>query len=248
MDRRIIRHGVTDSTSLRAFAALEEGTAVHGDVHLASAQTEGRGRLGREWSSPPGGDLYASVVLLPPAPGFDPVGLTMAVGLGVLRGLERLGGADLSLKWPNDVVDARGAKLAGVLVESRGLQTSAPHYVAGFGVSVTRREFPAELVKERPVTSLALCGVETDAERTLEGVLDELGAALSQLSASPHILCSAFVERAGLYGQDLELTRGSESHRGRLLGLDLDVGITLASLDGGEVIFPLEHVSALRHI
>lgn len=248
MDRRIIRHGVTDSSSERAFAALADGTAAHGDVHIAQAQTAGRGRLGREWSSPPGGDLYASVVLLPPAPGFDPVGLTMAVGLGILRGLERLGGASLSLKWPNDVVDAGGAKLAGVLVESRGLQLSAPHYVAGFGVNVTRTEFPLELMEERPVTSLALCGVETDAERALEGVLDELDAALSQLSASPHILCSAFVERAGLYGEDLEVTRGSERHLGRLLGFDLDVGLTLAALDGEELIFPLEHVSALRHI
>ncbi len=248
MNRRIIRHGVTDSTSLRAFAALADGTATHGDVHVASAQTAGRGRLGREWSSPPGGDLYASVVLLPPAPGLDPVGLTMAVGLGVLRGLERLGGVSLSLKWPNDVVDAQGAKLAGVLVESRGLQPSAPHYVAGFGVNVTRTEFPPELLEERPVTSLALCEVETDAERALEGVLVELEAALGQLSTSPHVLCSDFVERAGLHGQDLEVTRGSEHHRGRLLRLDLEVGLTLASLDGGEAIFPLEHVSGLRHI
>ena len=248
MDRRIIRHGVTDSSSERAFAALAEGSAAHGDVHVASAQSAGRGRLGREWSSPPGGDLYASVVLLPPAPGFDPVGLTMAVGLGVLRGLERVGGAELSLKWPNDVVDAEGAKLAGVLVESRGLQPSAPHYVAGFGVNVSRTEFPPELSEERPVTSLALAGVETDAEQTLEGVLVELEAALSQLSASPHILCSAFVERAGLYGRELEVKRGSERHRGHLLGLDLEAGLTLSSLKEGELIFPLEHVSGLRHL
>ncbi|MCH2105554.1 MAG: biotin--[acetyl-CoA-carboxylase] ligase [Planctomycetes bacterium] len=248
MDRRVIRHGVTDSTSERAFAALAEGSASHGDVHLASAQTAGRGRLGREWSSPEGGDLYASVVLLPPPPGYDPVGLTMAVGLGVLRGLERLGGAELALKWPNDVVDDDGAKLAGVLVESRGLQPNAPHYVAGFGVNVTRTEFPAELERERPVTSLALCGVEADAERALTEILSELEASLSQLADSPHILCSAFVERAGLYGGELEVQRGSETSRGRLLGLDLDAGLCLATQAGEELTIPLEHVSALRHI
>ena len=70
----------------------------------------------------------------------------------------------------------------------------------------------------------------------------------SQLSASPHNLCSAFVERAGLYGQELEVTRGSERHHGHLLGLDLDVGLTLSSREGGELIFPLEHVSGLRHL
>ena len=248
MDRRTIQHGVTDSTSERAFAALENGTAAHGDVHVAESQTAGRGRFGRKWSSPPGGDLYASVVLLPPPPGWDPVGLTMAIGLGVLRGLERLGIAGLRLKWPNDIVDSGGAKLAGVLVESRGFQPGAPHYVAGFGVNITRTEFPPELLEERPVTSLALCGVEADAERSLESVLDELDAALTQLEAAPHILCSAFVERAGLYERDVEVTRADTTLRGRLLGLDLDVGLTLASEGDAQVVIPLEHVSALRHI
>jgi len=215
---------------------------------VALTQTAGRGRLGKGWSSPPGGDLYASVVLLPPPPGLDPVGLTMAVGLGVLRGLDRLGTEGLMLKWPNDVIDSEGAKLAGVLVESRSLQPDAPHYVVGFGVNVTRTEFPPELLAERSVTSLALCGVDSNAERALEGILDELDAALSQLAANPHILCSAFVERAGLYGRDIEVSRGGERLRGRLLGLDLEAGLTLASESGGEVPLPLEHVSALRLI
>jgi len=247
VDRRTIHHGVTDSTSERAFAALTDGTAVHGDVHIAESQTAGRGRLGRTWSSPVG-DLYASVVLLPEPPGWHPVGLTMAVGLGVLRGLERLGVLGLRLKWPNDVVDTEGAKLAGVLVESRGFQSGAPHYVAGFGVNVTRTEFPPELLAERPVTSLAMCGVDSDVQRTLGEVLTELDAALTQLNTNPHILCSAFVERAGLYERDVEITHANTTLRGRLLGLDLDTGLTLAAEDGAQTVISLEHVSALQHI
>jgi len=248
VDRRTIHHGVTDSTSERAFAALEDGTASHGDVHVAESQTAGRGRLGREWSSPPGGDLYASMVLLPQPPGWHPAGLTMAVGLGVLRGLERLGAAGLRLEWPNDVVDAGGAKLAGIIVESRGFRQDAPHYIAGFGVNVTRTEFSPELLAERPVTSLALCNVDADAERALDEILVELDAALTQLDAAPHILCSAFVERAGMYEHDVEVTQADTTLRGRLLGLDLDEGLTLASEDGAQVVISLEHVSALRHV
>ncbi|MCH2104515.1 MAG: biotin--[acetyl-CoA-carboxylase] ligase [Planctomycetes bacterium] len=248
MDRRVIRHGVTDSTSERAFAALAEGSASHGDVHLATAQTRGRGRLGREWSSPEGGDLYASLVLLPPPPGYDPVGLTMAVGLGVLRGLERAGGEELMLKWPNDVVDAAGAKLAGVLVESRGLQPDAPHYVAGFGVNITRTEFPAELTAERPVTSLRLLGITADTEGVLEEILGELEAALTQLIANPSALCSTFVRRAGLFNGPLEVQRGKELCRGRLLELDLEIGLTLETAEGAALTIPLEHVSALRQV
>lgn len=248
MNPRVTHHGVTDSTSERAFAALADGTAAHGDVHVAESQTAGRGRLGREWSSPAGGDLYASLVLLPPPPGWPPAGLTMAVGLGVLRGLERLGAADLLLDWPNDVVDVAGAKLAGILVESRGFRSDAPHYVAGFGVNVTRREFPPALLEERPVTSLALQGVDTDAAHALTQILDEVDAALTQLDTTPHILCSAFVERTGLYEQDVEIRKMDTTLSGRLLGLDLDSGLTLASEDGTQVIIALEHVSLLRRI
>ena len=246
METRIIHHGATDSTSERAFAALSDGSAAHGDVHTASAQSAGRGRLGREWSSPPGGDLYASLILLPKPPGFHPAGLTMAVGLGVLRGLERLGASDLRLKWPNDIIDTDGSKLAGVLIESRGLRPDAPHYVAGFGVNVTRTAFPPKLQAERPVTSLALQGVEADAAQTLDAILPEVDAALSQLDSSPHILCSAFVERAGLYGGDVEVTRAGESLRGRIVSLDLEDGLTLDSTEGGRVVLSLEHVSALQ--
>ena len=49
MEFRIFEHGVVDSTSDRAFAALAEGSARHGDVHVATGQTAGRGRRGSRW-------------------------------------------------------------------------------------------------------------------------------------------------------------------------------------------------------
>ena len=248
MNYRVIHHGATDSSSERAFAALADKSASHGDVHVAESQTAGRGRLGREWSSPPGGDLYASLVLLPQPPGWPSPGVTMALGLGVLRGIERLGAADLRLKWPNDVVDKEGAKLAGVLIETRGLDRESPHYVAGFGVNISRTEFPQELLAERPVTSLALCGVETDAESALEEILAEVDAALQQLEKTPKILCSAFVERAAIYGQEVEVTKMEERLRGRLLDLDLTTGLCVVVEGGEQVNIPLEHVSAVRSV
>ena len=248
MKQRIIQHGATDSSSERAFAALTEGSALNGDVHVAESQSAGRGRLGREWSSPPGGDLYASVILLPQPPGWHPAGLTIAAGLGVLRGLERLGATKLSLKWPNDIIDSAGAKLAGVLIETRGLKEDAPHYVTGFGVNLSRTSFSPELVAERPVTSLALMGLEIDAESALAQILPELDAAIQQLEKSPNVLCSAFVERAGLYGREVELKNLEETARGRLVDLNLETGISLISDDRARINIPLEHVSDLRSI
>ena len=68
MTLRVLRHGIVDSTSERAFAALADGSARHGDVHVAEGQSAGRGRLGRLWASAPGEGLYASLVLLPGPP------------------------------------------------------------------------------------------------------------------------------------------------------------------------------------
>ena len=65
---RVIEHGTVDSTSERAFAALACGEARHGDVHVATAQTAGRGRRGASWSSAKDAGLYMSVVWLPPPP------------------------------------------------------------------------------------------------------------------------------------------------------------------------------------
>ena len=248
MKQRIIQHGATDSSSERAFAALNEGSALNGDVHVAESQSAGRGRLGREWSSPPGGDLYASVIFLPQPPGWPPAGLTIAAGLGVLRGLERLGATRLSLKWPNDIVDSAGAKLAGVLIETRGLKEDAPHYVAGFGVNLSRTVFPPELLAERPVTSLALLGLEIEPESALAEILPELDAAIQQLEKSPNVLCSAFVERAGLYGRDVEVKKLDETTRGRLVDLNLETGLNLISGEGAQIKVPLEHVSGVRSV
>ena len=126
MQFRVLRHGVVDSTSERAFAAIEDGSARHGDVHVAEAQTRGRGRLGRSWASAPGEGLYLSTVLLPGPPPLSPTALTMATGLAVHDAVRGLGVDAVRLDWPNDVV-VDDAKLCGILVESRGLTPAAPH-------------------------------------------------------------------------------------------------------------------------
>lgn len=139
-------HAEIGSTNDRALAWAREG-APHGALVTADAQTAGRGRLGRVWASPPGG-LYASVVLRSDArAGFGAIGL--AVGLGLREGLARWLPQTL-LKWPNDLL-CGGRKLGGVLCEARWY-AGAADIVAGFGINVEQREFPAGLT----ATSVAI--------------------------------------------------------------------------------------------
>lgn len=141
---RVEGGGPTGSTNDDARALALAG-APEGTVTLASAQNAGRGRFGRVWASPEGG-VYLSAVLRPES--LAETGpLPLVIGLGVARGIERLG-VDTRLKWPNDVL-LDGRKLAGVLVESRSAGTETAWVIAGIGVNVYRpRTTGTETVQE----------------------------------------------------------------------------------------------------
>lgn len=244
MTWRIHHHGVVDSTSERAFAALAAGQARHGDVFVATGQNAGRGRLGRRWESPPGEGLYLSLVVAPPAPGPPPPALTLAGGLAVLEGAERLGLRGARLDWPNDLVVAEH-KLAGVLVESRGLDPARPCYVLGIGLNVRQRAFSAELSGERAVTSLLLEGVDVDPATALGAVLAALAPRLEQALAGDPTLGRDFLARTGLLERRVEVHSSGTTHRGEFVALDPARGLTLRTALGTLAI-PLAHVQGVE--
>jgi len=239
MEHRRFAHGTTDSTNERAFAALAAGDALHGDVHVAAAQTAGRGSRGREWLSAPGDGLYASVVWMPRAVA-SPAVLTMAAGLAVRDALLELGLAAARLKWPNDVLVGE-EKLAGILIESRGLDAARPAFVCGIGVNVGRRAFPDGL--RRPATSLALHGIGVAPDELLERLLPHLDARFAQVANEPDALADDFQSAARIAGA-LRVRLGDETVEGELARFGLD-GIELATPAGTRTI-ALEHATAVE--
>lgn len=123
----------TGSTNQEARSLAESG-AREGTVFLAASQTSGRGRLGRDWASPPGG-AYMSMVLRPPVSPLEVGSLALAVAVGVARGVQACSGVEPSLKWPNDVL-VDGRKLAGILLEMAAEADRVTWVVAGIGVNV----------------------------------------------------------------------------------------------------------------
>lgn len=102
---------------------------------VADTQTEGRGRNGRVWSSPPG-NLYASLLLIDPAPPNRAAELGFVAGVAVIHALREIlcGDRRLAIKWPNDIL-YDGAKLCGILLESANLPDGRFACVAGIGVN-----------------------------------------------------------------------------------------------------------------
>jgi BirA family transcriptional regulator, biotin operon repressor / biotin---[acetyl-CoA-carboxylase] ligase len=104
-------------------------------VLLAEHQTGGRGRRGRSWIAPPGGAICLSIAWQYPDLPADLSALSLVVGLAAVAALGAVGVTGVKLKWPNDLVTARG-KLGGILIEMRAEAGGPVHLVIGIGLNV----------------------------------------------------------------------------------------------------------------
>lgn len=133
--RRLEARKTTGSTNDDAAALLAEvsGGAV---VCLAEEQTAGRGRRGREWFSPWGRSFYGSFgwVFAEGLPALE--GLSLAVGVALVRALRRYGVQGVCLKWPNDL-EVDGAKLGGILIEVQAEAGGHCQAIIGVGINLS---------------------------------------------------------------------------------------------------------------
>lgn len=129
-------HEAIDSTNRRARELAENGAT--DSVVIASAQTAGRGRLDRDWESPPGG-VYLSIICQPElSPAESPL-YTLAAAVATTRAARETG-INARIKWPNDVLVANEndgeRKLAGILTEMQGEADRVAWLVVGIGVNI----------------------------------------------------------------------------------------------------------------
>jgi BirA family transcriptional regulator, biotin operon repressor / biotin---[acetyl-CoA-carboxylase] ligase len=165
-------------------AALAERGASEGTTVVATAQTAGRGRFGRQWFSPPGAGLYVSIVCRNAA--AAPL-LTLAGGVAVADGIRAATGLPVQIKWPNDVVvvggtPARRRKLAGILAEASTGADGLQHVILGFGINLRSAAYPQELTDTATSIETEL-GKAPETGPVLAETLAELSVRVAQLAA-----------------------------------------------------------------
>lgn len=143
---------------------------------LTEEQTEGRGRLGRAWVSPPGVSLLFSVLLEPPVQSARLPELTVVAGEAVREAIAQVTGLEPEIKLPNDVL-VGGRKTAGILAEARDGRV-----VLGIGVNVNLRE--RDLPEDMATSLLVETAGEVDRIELLVEILDRLEQAYSDWVAS----------------------------------------------------------------
>ncbi|HEX2826691.1 MAG TPA: biotin--[acetyl-CoA-carboxylase] ligase [Burkholderiales bacterium] len=147
--------------------------AASGSVLATEWQQSGRGRMGRAWQAGIGRALAFSVLWRYAQGASALSGLSLAVGVAVVRALRAIGAGDVELKWPNDVL-WRGAKLAGILVELSGDTLGPSAVVVGIGVNV-RLSAAMRARIDQPAADLeSACGGTLDRNAVLGAVLREL--------------------------------------------------------------------------
>lgn len=138
----LLLHEQVDSTNSLLLNLAQQGQT-HKSVLAAEWQSQGRGRRGRSWWAPLGSGLTFSLLWRFQRPLTALSGLSLAVGLALVRGLHGLGVADAKVKWPNDILIG-GRKLAGILIETHGDMLSSAAAVIGIGLNIRSVSEPAE--------------------------------------------------------------------------------------------------------
>ncbi|MDR0700805.1 MAG: biotin--[acetyl-CoA-carboxylase] ligase [Azoarcus sp.] len=206
-----------------------------GKVHVLAAtrQAAGRGRRGRQWLAWPGGSLTFSVLWHFVPASSAPAGLSLAVGLALVRALEKLGVAAVALKWPNDVL-VHGAKLAGVLVELLPGRRAAPAAVIGIGLNL---RLPANAIipgQAGGATDLVReMGEPPAREHLLAAILTELHPMLATYErAGFGLLRNAWQKRNAFANLPVQVNGESANIAGICLGADEDGALLVHTAAG----------------
>lgn len=205
---------------------------------LAERQTAGKGRRGRIWFSPYGKNLYLSVSWTFHQGVAAVQGLSLAVGVALVEGLEELGLSGARLKWPNDVL-LQGKKLGGVLIELSGDAAGECRVVVGVGMNLAMSDLPAEVLEGRldqPWADLKSAGLACDRNRLSSVLIRRLVELLADYPERGFQYYRAAWQAYNAHANCMvELTTPAAKVTGRMLGVGDDGALLLATSRGERV-------------
>jgi BirA family biotin operon repressor/biotin-[acetyl-CoA-carboxylase] ligase len=198
---------------------------------VADEQSRGRGRFGREWRSPPG-NLYASLLLVDPAPPPLSAQLGFVAGVALASALQKILGSDerLKLKWPNDAL-YNGAKLSGLLLEGASRPNGLFGCVIGFGVNCQSSPGDAPY----PTASLQSIGAASADRETLFSELSDAVADWLEIWGRGEnfaAIRAAWLDHAGGIGGPVRVSRYNSVLDGIFRGVDAQGRMLLERSDG----------------
>lgn len=225
-----------DSTNTYAARLAREGAA-EGCAVIADEQTGGKGRLGRSWVSPPGVNLYMSLILRPAVSTATVPQVGLLAAVAVADAIEDVCPLIPAIKWPNDIL-IDGKKVCGILAEMQTEAGLLKAVVLGIGVNVNAplSAFPEEL-RDKASSLFLLGGREIDRSAFTAAVLTHLEKLyILWLEEGFPALRPLWERRAtGLLGKVITVAAAEGTITGTVQGLDSD-GALLLGDEGSETL------------
>lgn len=155
LGKQIYYHTEADSTNRLAKKLAMDGEP-EGSVVLAEQQVAGKGRMGREWSSPAGG-IWMSVILRPRLAPHQVQALTLTAAVAAVAATYNATGVMTGIKWPNDLL-LGGKKISGILTEVSAEMERVNYLILGVGFNAN---IPGEVFNERQLPEAGSLLTET---------------------------------------------------------------------------------------
>jgi len=219
--------------STNSYLMQNINAARHATCVAANLQTNGRGRRGRSWHAGLGASLTFSLLWRFQCGASALSGLSLAVGIALMRSLHALGMTCTQLKWPNDVLINR-EKLAGILIELQGDMEGPSTAVIGMGINL---KLPDNLKQQidQPVTDLAsVFNGELNPNHLLATLLKHLSDVLSAFEQGGFAaLRDEWTQHHAYHEQNVRMLMpdGREIH-GVVKGITEDGSLLIATTEG----------------
>jgi BirA family biotin operon repressor/biotin-[acetyl-CoA-carboxylase] ligase len=210
--------------------------AASGFVCFAEHQTAGKGRRGRQWVSPYGSNIYVSILWRFQQGGIaSTAGLSLAIGVAVIRALKQHNINDVGLKWPNDIY-SQGKKLGGILIEVSGESDGPCAAVIGLGLNLFLPEIQAQTITQAWTDLTKTSGENPLLRNKLAGTV--LNHILAIVNGFETVGIRAYLDEWRSYdclkGKSATLFIGQQQVEGIVEGID-DNGLLLIKKSDGSI-------------
>jgi BirA family biotin operon repressor/biotin-[acetyl-CoA-carboxylase] ligase len=228
-------HYIEETPSTQEVArALAADGAPQGTVVIAERQSAGRGRMGRGWHSPPGVNLYMTVILRPRIPLSQVAQLSLVAGVAVAEAMETAAPGIVRLKWPNDVWLA-GRKAGGIIAEAVTDQKSRLACVLlgiGLNLNLSIEQIPPEL-RERATSVFIATGKRCDRAALANSLFLRLDSRYMETETYGFAAVREAWERySALTGKRVTVVDAGTRIAGTVAGIDPDGALLLDTADG----------------
>ena len=231
--RILYREEVTSTQDVAdgfAKQGMEEGTVV-----ISERQTEGRGRMGRNWASPAGGGIYLSMILRPSLRPAQVLQIPLIVGVAASRAIKRVSSLEPRIKWPNDII-VGGKKVGGILTEMNSEIDRVNYIIPGIGINVTTpRALLPEPIRDIATSLAEECGEAISRVKLLQYILTEFETLYTEfLSSGFEVMREEWKKLDNTIGSWVKVSGGGEEVEGEALDIDSE-GFLLIRKEDGDV-------------